>query len=98
MYDIISSIYRLWIGGLIYVSLGKFILLLSYVTKGLNEGFARWIQFLAVDQFYPEFDIWTQFVADIFAGFLRLDALKSSHPIEVPIGKFSFLFCVFFVC
>jgi len=73
-----------------------FILLFSYVIKGLNEGFARWIQFLAVDKFYPEFDIWTQFVADIFAGFLRLDALKSSHPIEVPIGKFFYFgyFCI----
>ncbi|CAF3668954.1 unnamed protein product [Rotaria socialis] len=52
----------------------------------LNEGFAKWIQFLAVDKFYPEFDIWTQFVADIYAGFLIPDAFKSSHPIEVPIG------------
>ncbi|CAF1392310.1 unnamed protein product [Adineta steineri] len=40
----------------------------------------------AVDKCYPEFDIWTQFVADIFARFLVPDALKSSHPIEVPIG------------
>jgi len=41
-----------------------------------------------VDKFYPEFDIWTQFVADIFTKFLIPDALKSSHPIEVPISKF----------
>ncbi|CAF1136039.1 unnamed protein product [Adineta steineri] len=39
-----------------------------------------------VDKCYPEFDIWTQFVADTFARFLVPDALKSSHPIEVPIG------------
>ncbi|CAF4195371.1 unnamed protein product, partial [Rotaria sp. Silwood2] len=51
----------------------------------LNEGFASWIEYLAVDKFYPEFDIWTQFVADTFARFLIHDALKSSHPIEVPI-------------
>ncbi len=41
-----------------------------------------------MDKCYPEFDIWTQFVADTFAQFLIPDALKSSHPIEVPIGKF----------
>jgi len=41
-----------------------------------------------VDKCHPEFDIWTQFVADIFAKFLIPDALKSSHPIEVPISKF----------
>ncbi|CAF1250693.1 unnamed protein product [Adineta steineri] len=52
----------------------------------LNEGFARWIQYLAVDKFYPEWDVWTQYVADVFSQFLVLDALKSSHPIEVPIG------------
>ncbi|CAF1025971.1 unnamed protein product [Adineta ricciae] len=52
----------------------------------LNEGFASWIEYLAVDKCYPEFDIWTQFVADTFASFLIPDALKSSHPIEVPIG------------
>ncbi|CAF0907973.1 unnamed protein product [Rotaria sordida] len=52
----------------------------------LNEGFASWIEYLAVDKCYPEFDIWTQFVADTFARFLVPDALKSSHPIEVPIG------------
>ncbi|CAF4387902.1 unnamed protein product, partial [Adineta steineri] len=50
----------------------------------LNEGFARWIQYLAVDRFYPEWDVWTQYVADVFSQFLVLDALKSSHPIEVP--------------
>lgn len=56
---------------------------------GLNEGFASWIEYLAVDKCYPEFDIWTQFVADTFARFLVPDALKSSHPIEVPIGNLS---------
>ncbi|CAF4447949.1 unnamed protein product, partial [Adineta steineri] len=29
----------------------------------LNED-KSWIQFLAVDHVYPEYDIWTQFVAD----------------------------------
>ena len=61
---------------------------------GLNEGFASWIEYLAVDKCYPEFDIWTQFVADTFARFLVPDGLKSSHPIEVPIGRFSSFFFI----
>ncbi|CAF0924682.1 unnamed protein product [Didymodactylos carnosus] len=52
----------------------------------LNEGFATWIEYLAVDKCFPEFDVWTQFIADAFARFLVPDALKASHPIEVPIG------------
>jgi puromycin-sensitive aminopeptidase len=63
-----------------------FFLILIFIIQGLNEGFATWIEYLAVDKCYPEFDIWTQFVADTFARFLVPDALKSSHPIEVPIG------------
>lgn len=35
---------------------------------------------------FPEFDIWTQFVADTLVAALELDALKNSHPIEVEVG------------
>jgi puromycin-sensitive aminopeptidase len=51
----------------------------------LNEGFASYIEYLAVDKLFPEWDIWTQFAyADLGAG-LRLDALKHTHPIEVEV-------------
>ena len=52
----------------------------------LNEGFASWIEYLCVDHCIPEFDIWTQFVNSDYCRALELDALKSSHPIEVPVG------------
>ena len=52
----------------------------------LNEGFASWIEYLCVDHCFPEYDIWTQFVASDMTHALELDALKSSHPIEVPVG------------
>ena len=80
-------LFRQWTGGLIYVGEKISNPLSQCVFVGLNEGFASWIEYLAVDKCYPEFDIWTQFVADTFARFLVPDALKSSHPIEVPIGK-----------
>ncbi|CAF0921394.1 unnamed protein product [Adineta ricciae] len=53
----------------------------------LNEGFASWIEFLAVDEVYPEYDIWTQFVSDTLSTCMIPDALQNSHPIEVPIQK-----------
>ncbi|XP_078080307.1 puromycin-sensitive aminopeptidase isoform X1 [Mustelus asterias] len=52
----------------------------------LNEGFASWIEYLCVDHCFPEYDIWTQFVSADYTRALELDALDSSHPIEVTVG------------
>ncbi|XP_071792153.1 puromycin-sensitive aminopeptidase-like [Asterias amurensis] len=52
----------------------------------LNEGFASWIEYLCVDHCFPEYDIWTQFITTDYTRALGLDALKSSHPIEVPVN------------
>ncbi|KAL8623437.1 hypothetical protein ACOMHN_058883 [Nucella lapillus] len=53
----------------------------------LKEGFASWIEYLCVDHCFPEFDIWTQFIANDLFRALRLDALESSHPIEIEVGN-----------
>lgn len=52
----------------------------------LNEGYASFVEFLCVARLFPEYDIWTQFVTDTHIKALELDALKNSHPIEVPVG------------
>ncbi len=52
----------------------------------LNEGFASWIEYLAVDHLFPDWDIWTQFVYSDFGPALSLDGLESSHPIEVEVN------------
>ncbi|KAK9876801.1 hypothetical protein WA026_015039 [Henosepilachna vigintioctopunctata] len=51
----------------------------------LNEGYAQFAEFLCVDHLFPNFDIWKQFVSETYAKALDLDALKNSHPIEVPV-------------
>ncbi|XXG42913.1 hypothetical protein AAC387_Pa01g3067 [Persea americana] len=51
----------------------------------LNEGFATWVSYLAVDSLFPEWKIWTQFLDQTTDG-LRLDGLAESHPIEVEIN------------
>ncbi|KAJ4952677.1 hypothetical protein NE237_029509 [Protea cynaroides] len=51
----------------------------------LNEGFATWVSYLAVDSLFPDWKIWTQFLDQITEG-LKLDGLEESHPIEVEIG------------
>lgn len=52
----------------------------------LNEGFASWCENYAADLIYPDYQMWPQFASDTLAAALRLDALKSSHPIQVPIA------------
>ncbi|KAL8819431.1 MAG: hypothetical protein Q9191_007739 [Dirinaria sp. TL-2023a] len=51
----------------------------------LNEGFATWVGWLAVDHLHPEYQVWTQFVTEAVQSAQNLDALRSSHPIEVPV-------------
>lgn len=51
----------------------------------LNESFASWMAFKAVDQLFPEWNMWTQFIAmDLNAG-MALDGLENSHPIEQEV-------------
>lgn len=52
----------------------------------LNEGYASFVEFLCVNKLFPEYDIWTQFVTDMYTRALELDSLANSHPIEVPVG------------
>ena len=52
----------------------------------LNEGFASWVEYLCVDACFPDWRIWTQFVFQDMARAYSLDALLSSHAIEVPVG------------
>lgn len=51
----------------------------------LNEGFAAFMEHFCIDALFPEYHIWDQFTTDAFASAQRLDALRSSHPVIVPI-------------
>lgn len=51
----------------------------------LNEAFASYTQAYAMSVMYPEWSIWEQFVFSELQGGLRLDALLSSHPIQVDV-------------
>jgi puromycin-sensitive aminopeptidase len=51
----------------------------------LNEGFASWAENWAADVIYPEWSMWDQFTTGHLSSAMRLDALRSSHPIQVPI-------------
>lgn len=51
----------------------------------LNEGFATWVGWYAVDHLHPDWDVWGQFVTESMQTAFQLDSLRSSHPIEVPV-------------
>ncbi len=51
----------------------------------LNEGFASYIEYMAVDHIFPEWDIWTHFLHADFGAALYADGLKHTHPIEVEV-------------
>ncbi|XP_062515092.1 puromycin-sensitive aminopeptidase-like [Corticium candelabrum] len=51
----------------------------------LNEGFATFMEYLFVDHCFPEYNIWNRFMSVDLNRAMELDALKSSHPIEVPV-------------
>ncbi|WVZ93105.1 hypothetical protein U9M48_039114 [Paspalum notatum var. saurae] len=60
----------------------------------LNEGFASWVSYLAVESLFPEWNNWTQFLDEMTSG-LRLDALAESHPIEVEVNHASEIDAIF---
>ena len=51
----------------------------------LNEGFATWVGWLAVDHFYPDHQVWQTFVQDAMQTAFSLDSLRASHAVEVPV-------------
>lgn len=50
----------------------------------LNEGFASWMEYLAVDNLFPEWNVWELIFMNNESA-LGLDGLRTTHPIEVEI-------------
>ncbi len=65
---------------------GNLVTMRWWTDLWLNEGFASWIEYLAVDHMFPEWNMWTQFIVDEQQQALKLDALENTHPIEVPVN------------
>ncbi len=53
----------------------------------LNESFATFMATKFVDKFYPEWDLWNQFVEDAMNVAMGLDSLKTTHPIDVNVNS-----------
>ena len=53
----------------------------------LNESFATFMATKFVDKFYPEWDLWNQFVEDAMNVAMGLDSLKTTHSIDVKVNS-----------
>ncbi|KAL7929850.1 peptidase family M1 domain-containing protein [Trichoderma chlorosporum] len=53
----------------------------------LNEGFATWAGFLAVDHVHPDWEFWTRFVNEGMQSAFEADSIRASHPIQVQVGN-----------
>ena len=64
---------------------GNLVTMRWWTDLWLNEGFATWMSYLAVDNLFPEWKVWTQFIVDEQQSGMKLDALQNTHPVEVPV-------------
>ncbi len=67
-----------WFGNLVTMS--------WWTDLWLNEGFASWVEYLAVGPLFAEWQLWTPVVNDDYTHARNLDALANTHPIEVEVN------------
>ena len=65
---------------------GNLVTMRWWTDLWLNEGFASWMEYLAVNDIYPEWNLWTQFAVDDQQLALKIDSLEHTHPVEVTVG------------
>ncbi len=53
----------------------------------LNESFATFMSYKAMDAVFPEWNMGTAYIADEVGIAFSVDQLLSTHPIHVPVGK-----------
>ena len=66
---------------------GNLVTMEWFTDLWLNESFATFMATKFVDKFYPEWDLWNQFVEDAMNVAMGLDSLKTTHPIDVKVNS-----------
>eukprot|EP00758_Cryptobia_borreli_P007209 Tbor_TRINITY_DN5258_c1_g2::TRINITY_DN5258_c1_g2_i2::g.16661::m.16661/K08776/NPEPPS; puromycin-sensitive aminopeptidase len=85
-----SSLSRRWVALVVAHELahqwfGNLVTMEWWKELWLNESFATWVEYWCIDQLFPKWDIFTQFVDHETSSAFCLDALDSSHPVEVDV-------------
>lgn len=71
---------------LVHMWFGNLVTMEQWTHLWLNEGFARYLQFLAVDYLFPEWKMFDIFVDLVYSHAISEDSLESSHAIEIPVN------------
>jgi len=76
---ICHEISHMWFGNLVTMK--------WWTDIWLNEGFARYMEHIAVDKFKPNYKIWQKFYPSVLEDAFRADEISKTHPVEVPCGR-----------
>lgn len=66
---------------------GNLVTMKWWTDLWLNEGFASWIEYLAIDHLFPQWQMWDQFVSNEYQSARQLDCLTNTHSIEVTVNN-----------
>jgi puromycin-sensitive aminopeptidase len=75
---ICHEIAHMWFGNLVTME--------WWTQIWLNEGFARFMEHIAVDKFLPHFNIWEKFYEQVYSQALKFDS-RTTHPVEITCGS-----------
>ncbi|CAF3448231.1 unnamed protein product [Rotaria socialis] len=53
----------------------------------LNEGFAKWMEFVGTNKIHPEWNLLQQFIAQRWLTVMQDDAVSFSHPVNMQITR-----------
>lgn len=65
---------------------GNLVTMTDWSELWLNEGFATWAGYMAVDELFPEWHIWGQYVAETVDDTLKIDSLPTTHTIKAEVA------------
>lgn len=74
---VLHEIAHMWFGNLVTMQ--------YWDGLWLKEGFATLMSWFASDKIFPEWRIWDKYIAKTLQTALELDALRSSHPVEIAV-------------
>ena len=64
---------------------GNYVTMEWWTQLWLNEGFARFMEFKAVEHIFPEWNIWQQFLYSVQGLAFDRDAMSTTHPVEQTV-------------